>query len=286
MNSGFLNVIKPDGLTSFQVIAKVRKKFGIKKVGHMGTLDPAGVGVLPLAIGKATKLFDLMQNKTKTYYAIFVFGKQTDTLDSFGIVDKIDVNCNISSEQINVALKDFIGEIDQLPPKFSAKKINGKRAYDLARCGEEFELLPKRIKIDEFDLVEQIDANKYLFKIVCSSGTYIRSLCRDLAYKLNTVAYMPLIIRSNVEDFNLENGVTLVDLLDSDNPQKYIIPIDSVYKLDKIELDELNAKKLRNGLSVKTNALNGKYYLYDNNKLFAIGNAQDKLLKMEIYLDD
>ena len=132
MNNGFLNIIKPDGITSFQVIAKVRKLLNIQKVGHLGTLDPAGVGVLPLAVGKATRLFDLMQNKTKTYYAIFVFGKQTDTLDSFGMVEK-EEEINISSEDIKKILPSFIGEIDQLPPKYSSKTVDGKRAYDLAR---------------------------------------------------------------------------------------------------------------------------------------------------------
>lgn len=286
MNNGFLNIIKPDGLTSFQVIAKVRKKLGIKKVGHMGTLDPAGVGVLPLAIGKATKMFNLMQNKTKTYFAIFVFGKQTDTLDAFGKIEQIDINCKIDENKIKEKLSTFEGEILQLPPKFSAKKINGQRAYDLARLGKDFELQPKKVFVEKFSLIDKIFDNAFLFEIKCSSGTYIRSLCRDLALELNTCAYMPLIIRSEIDWFNLNNGVTLNDFLLSDNPEGYIINIENVHKLPQINLDNKNYAKIRNGITIPIENTDGKYYLNYNNLIFAIGDVSNKKLKMEIYLDD
>ena len=286
MNNGFLNIIKPDGVTSFQVIAKVRKKLGIQKVGHLGTLDPAGVGVLPLAIGKATRLFNVMQDKVKQYYAIFVFGKQTDTLDSFGQVEIVEDNIEVHKNEIEKVLPSFVGEIEQLPPKYSAKKINGKRAYDLAREGKDFELKPKKIVIYDFSLEEQVEKNTFLFKIKCSSGTYIRSLCRDLANKLNTVAYMPLIIRSEVDSFSLNNGITLSEFLISDNAEKYIIPFDEVYSLTQITLDGENLIKVKNGMAIFYNHQNGDYYLKDENHIFAIGKVFNNKLKMEIYLDD
>ena len=273
-------------MTSFGVIAQVRKKLNIKKIGHLGTLDPAGVGILPLAVNKATKLFDVMQKKVKTYRAIFVFGKQTTTLDSQGEVEFVDSDCDIKEEQLLKMIPSFIGEQMQQPPQFSAKKINGKRAYDLARQGENFELQPKKIIIYSFELISQIAKNAFLFEIKCSTGTYIRSLCRDVAEKLGTYAYMPLIIRTQVGCFTLDNAVDLYSFLQSENPNEFVIGFDKVYPLEKINLTEENSKKLKNGLVIDFNSNDGEYYLCFNDKIFAIGKINKGKLKMEIYLND
>ena len=285
MINGFLNVNKPDGLTSFDVITKIRKTFGIKKIGHLGTLDPAGTGVLPLAIGKATKFFDYFLEKTKVYRAIFVFGKETDTLDSMGVLTKRDDKI-ISEEQVKEALEKFKGEINQVPPMYSAKKINGKRAYDLARQNKDIQLNECKVIVHKFDLIKGKGTNKFLFEIECSSGTYIRSLCRDLARELDSVGYMPLIIRVKSGMFEISDSLDLNTILEKDKLDELVVPIDKLLKFDAINLNEEEYKKVRNGLTIQCNKQDAKYFLYNNSKLFALGNICDKKLKMEIFLDD
>lgn len=285
MINGFLNINKPDNITSFGVLAKLKKQFKVIKFGHMGTLDPAGVGVLPIAVGKATKLFNLFSEHKKVYRAIFVFGKETDTLDSFGEVVKKSSKI-ISKQLIEEKLCNFVGELDQLPPKFSAKKINGVRAYDLARNGEDFDLKPKRICVSRFELVEELEENTFLFEIECSTGTYIRSLCRDLANCLGTVGYMPLIIRLKMGDFEIDNAKTLNQILSQNDIKSNLIPIENVVKLQQINLSDSEFVKVRNGMMINFNKEDGKYYLNYKENIFAVGQIKDKMLKMEIYLDD
>lgn len=156
---GFINIYKPNGMTSNAVVQKIKKHFHINKIGHMGTLDPMAEGLLPIAIGKATRLFDYMLDKKKTYNVIFEFGYETNTLDITG--EKTASNaCDITSENIKSVCEEMIGKQMQMPPKFSAKNVNGARAYDLARRGIEFELKPKEIEIYQFDLLSRIDQNK------------------------------------------------------------------------------------------------------------------------------
>ena len=158
---GVVNINKPVGTTSSNVVVKIKKLLNIKKVGHMGTLDPLAQGVLPICVGKATRLFDYFLKKQKTYIAQFRFGEQTDTLDLEGNI--IDISTNIPTKtEIEKALKVFIGEINQIPPMFSSKKINGKKAYDLARKGEEIELQPCKITIYDYKLLKQIPNIEYL----------------------------------------------------------------------------------------------------------------------------
>lgn len=286
MINGIININKSDALTSFKVVSLVKKKLGIKKVGHLGTLDPAGCGVLPIAVNKATKLFDYYLNKRKVYRACFYFGKETDTLDSEGklicLKEKI-----VTSDDINAVLSKLIGVLEQMPPKYSAKSINGVRAYDLARSGVEFELKPKTIEVFRFELVKQLKQNLFLFEIECSAGCYIRSLCRDLAYLLDTVAYMPLIIRTKAGEFTIENSVPFETLEASDNITQFITPIEDCLHYDKIVLNESDAKKVENGLSIKYNLPNNFYLLYDNSEnFFALGKAENEILKMEVYFGD
>ena len=283
--NGFLNINKPDGMTSQQVVSKIKHKLGVKKVGHMGTLDPAGAGVLPIAIGKATKLFDSMQDKTKIYRAIFRFGIETDTLDAEGVVTKRS-EVIPSLESIQKETSKFIGVIEQLPPKYSAKCINGKRAYELARQNIDFELKTKSVEVIEFEVINQVDNNSYLFEIECTSGTYIRSLCRDLAYALNSVAYMPLIIRIKTGKFDIKDSVSLTEFLESQYPAIYVKPMLDYIDYPILALDENEYFKVSNGVIIDYLSKNGKYCLTYHNELFSIGNINDNRLKMEIYLND
>lgn len=208
---GVIILNKPLGISSNSASNKVKWMLGAKKAGHLGTLDPLATGVLPVALGKATKLFDRFLKKTKTYIATFEFGYETDTLDSEGQV--INKNgCIISKDEINSVLDSFKGQISQLPPKYSAKRVGGKRAYDLARAGVEFELTPKDIIIYDIKVLHELKENVFEFEITCSSGTYIRSIARDIAYKLNTYGTMISLIRTKCGIFDIENSVTFEDI--------------------------------------------------------------------------
>lgn len=251
---GFVNIIKPTGMTSSDVVCKIKKILHMKKVGHLGTLDPAASGVLPVAVGKATKFFDYFLSKEKKYTAVVKFGLATDTLDSFGNITNKD-NKKVTEEMINSVISRFVGEIEQYPPKFSALKVGGKKAYELAREGIEFELKPRKITIHSINLREKIEDNKYLFDVHCSAGTYIRTLFSDMAESMGTVAFVPVIIRTKSGVFEMENAVTFEEF---EKNQK-LISIEDVFNEFKIiEIDEIMAKKVLNGVSVTLDELNVK----------------------------
>ena len=195
--NGFFNINKPKGMTSSQVVGKVKYLLGKKaKVGHMGTLDPLASGVLPIAVGRATRLFDFLLQKKKTYIATFQFGIHTDTLDSTGTtLDTSNVIPTI--DQITSVLPQFLGVNQQIPPAYSAKSINGKRAYDLARQGQEVELKPCTIQIFDIQVQRQLAHDTFQFLITCSAGTYIRSIARDLGTALGTFATMTELNQDN-----------------------------------------------------------------------------------------
>ena len=225
--NGIVVLNKPAGISSNLACKKVGRILGEKKVGHLGTLDPMAEGVLPITLGKCTKLFDYYLKKDKSYIADFTFGIETDTLDKEGNITReggyIPTIC-----ELMLTTKSMIGEQSQLPPKFSAKKVNGKRAYDLARANLDFQLVPKNISIYEFDYLSKVSDRTFQFKISCSSGTYIRSIARDLAYKLNTFAYMSNLVRIKCGEFRIEDAVTL------DNVNcECVLTLDEIFKEHK-----------------------------------------------------
>lgn len=243
---GFVNVLKPTGMSSSDVVCKVKKILKTKKVGHLGTLDPAASGVLPIAVGKATKFFDYFLKKDKEYYAICEFGIETDTLDSFGNITKTE-NVSITAEQIESVINKFIGKVSQVPPKYSAIKINGKKACDLARSDIDFEIKPREIEIYSVNLIKQIEKNKFLFRVHCSAGTYIRTLFNDIAGELGTVATTPVIIRTKSGRFTSEKAVTLEEL--EQNPE--CVKVEDIFNDYKIiTVNDFVAKKLINGSKV------------------------------------
>ncbi|MBO5955055.1 MAG: tRNA pseudouridine(55) synthase TruB, partial [Clostridia bacterium] len=209
-NKGIIPINKPEGWTSFDVVNKLKYKLKPLKVGHLGTLDPMATGVLLVTIGKATKLFDLMQEKKKTYVATFEFGYLTDTLDKTGqILQKTDQIPTIDA--ILQVLPKFIGKISQIPPKYSAKSINGKRAYEMARQNIDFELKPKEVEIFDVKLLSYVNGSLTL-EITCGSGTYIRSIGRDIASELKTLATMTHLIRTKVGSFSVDNCLDIQNI--------------------------------------------------------------------------
>lgn len=230
MISGFINVNKQAGVTSGRVVNRIKgimraQGLEITKIGHLGTLDPDGEGVLPIAIGRATRLFDLLTNKTKVYYTIFRFGETSDTLDASGTITETNEKLP-TKEEILAIIPSLTGEIAQIPPSYSAKVINGERAYKLARKGETPDLKAKLIKIESIELIEQLNDREYAFRVTCGGGTYIRSIARDMASALGTVGLMRYIKREQSGAFDLTTAYTL-DELQNDLASK-ILPLDYV----------------------------------------------------------
>lgn len=282
INKGLIAINKPRDWTSFDVVNKIKHLLKIKRVGHLGTLDPMATGVLLVTVGKATKLFDYFQNKKKTYLAKFEFGYETDTLDITGkITKKTDTLPSI--DDIKKSINKFIGEIEQVPPKYSSKNINGKRAYQLARNNEEFELKPKLVKIDDIKIVDY--SNNILTVIIsCGSGTYIRSICRDLAEKLNSYATMIELVRTDVGRINLKNCVNIQEL-DENNILKYIIKLDKMLDIPIFSNNSQTTSKLLNGQIIDTEYNDGLYKLNDSMDTIAIINVKNNRAKMSIFLD-
>ena len=277
--NGIILVNKESGFSSNQVVGKVKYLLKANKAGHLGTLDVLGRGLLPITLGRGTKLFDYFLNKDKVYQTIFEFGFTTTTLDREGeITDKNDVE--VSLERLQNVCQMFIGKQDQLPPIYSAKKINGKKAYELARAGKSVDLKPKQIEIYDLKVLKQIEKNKFLLEVHCSSGTYIRSLCRDIASSLSTFGVMQDILRTKCGSFDIKESFTIEDI----EQGKYkIIPLDTVFDYEKLITYE--ADKLLNGQLINTDYQDGIYRIYTDNSLFlGIGNVKNKRLKLDMRL--
>ena len=207
------NIYKPAGMTSHDVVYKVRRILGIKKVGHTGTLDPDAVGVLPICVGRATKVCDLILNKDKTYICDMVLGIETDTYDSSGQVLEVKDPSAITEEDLIKALESQIGVIDQLPPKYSALKVKGRRMCDLVRAGkgDQIDLVARKIFIKRISILS-MDLPKVKFEVECSKGTYVRSICHDIGQILEVEAHMTGLIRSKTGIFEIDKAISLEEL--------------------------------------------------------------------------
>lgn len=275
--NGVLIIDKPTGVTSFDVIRDIRKEYGTKKVGHTGTLDPMATGVLPILIGDATKLSDYLMEHDKEYIAVLKLGEKRDTGDSEGNIIQTSKIPSLTTQEIESTLETFIGKISQIPPMYSAIKVNGKKLYELAREGKEIERKPRSVEIYSIELLE-VEKNaenimdKIKFKVNCSKGTYIRTLCEDIAEKLGTVGYMQELRRTRVGKFTLEDinkCVSLEEILSEENA--YI-------------LKENEESKLLNGVIIKTNLADGLVRIYKNNEFIGIGEVKNKNLKRKIII--
>lgn len=283
---GVLIINKPKGFTSHDVVNILRKALNTKKIGHTGTLDPNATGVLPILIGKATKISKYLIEHNKTYIATISLGEKTDTGDGQGNIIEKDLNFqNISCKQIGDVLKTFIGKQKQIPPIYSAIKINGKKAYEYARQGQTIELEPRDIEIYSIDLIK-IENNEITFEVSCSKGTYIRTLCEDIAKKLGTIGYMKELTRTSVNEFKLENAVTIDEVKENSLiVNEKVINIETIFK-DKPEL-KLNDRKKElflNGVRLTFEKPNDIYRIYNNNEFIGLGTVQDNLLKRDVII--
>lgn len=255
--TGFLNIYKEAGFTSFDVVAKLRGILHQKKIGHLGTLDPDARGVLPVALGKATKAIDLITDHTKAYDATLLLGIDTDTYDTSGeVIFKADYNLmeSITEDAVVSALLWWKGEHEQIPPMYSAKKVGGKKLYELAREGREIEREPEHICIDDIR-IEKMDMPYVEFHVECSKGTYIRSLCHDVGEKLGCGGAMSSLVRTRAGMFSVKNAVTLAELEEyiSQNgrdalSREIVIPIWEAFSdLPAYHVKDESTKKAENG---------------------------------------
>lgn len=313
-NSGIILLNKPTKISSNSAVNKVKYLINAKKAGHLGTLDPLASGVLPITFGKATRLFDYFLTKQKTYKAVFVFGFETSTLDCEGQIAKL-CDCEITEKQINSVIDNFKGEIEQKPPQFSAIKINGQKAYDLARNGEKIELKSRKITIHEInfhkiDDIKQIESlfnffvnsnkdenlkkhldkiknyffkNAFEFEITCSAGTYIRSIVRDIANFLNCYGTMVSLERIKCGEFDIDNCYTFEQI---EKGEFKILNSEEVINLEKIEISFQQAQDLLCGKVVLVPKFQGLKKLYSNNEFLGIASAETGKLKINVYLKE
>lgn len=281
---GVLIINKPKGFTSHDVVNVLRKALNTKKIGHTGTLDPNATGVLPILIGTATKISKYLIEHDKTYIATVRLGEKTDTGDSEGSIIEKDLNFqNISCKQIRDVLKTFIGKQKQIPPMYSAIKINGKKAYEYARKGQAVQLEPRNIEIYSINLIK-LEDEEITFEVSCSKGTYIRTLCEDIAKRLGTIGYMKELTRTRVDEFKLENAVTIDQIKENSLiVNEKIINIESIF-MDKPQINLNNRKKelFLNGVRLTFEKPNDIYRIYNNNEFIGLGTIKDNLLKRDV----
>ena len=304
---GILIVDKPIGKTSFDmktsfdIVRDVRQKYQIKKVGHIGTLDPMASGVLPVLVGNATKLSNILVEHDKEYIAVLKLGKSTDTGDSEGTITETDENYlekigelqnslqivekkalqkNIGeiekTECIRKVLNLFLGDSFQIPPMYSAIKVNGKKLYELAREGKTIEREPRKINISEIELLEYREPDEIKFRVVCSKGTYIRVLCEDIAKKMNTVGYMSSLRRTRVGNFRIEDANKFIKMQD-------------VFDIPIINVNEGEYKKIVNGVIIHNKKLQdytGFCNIYFGDKYIGICDVKNGDCKRKIFISD
>lgn len=289
---GIINIYKPKEWTSHDIVAKIKRITG-EKVGHTGTLDPLAQGVLPILIGKGTQCSKYLVNHDKKYRVELKLGKRTETLDAEGkIIEEKEIPQNMleqsNKSNIEKTLKTFEGEIEQKAPIYSAIKVKGKKLYEYARKGQEVEIPTRKITIYSIELKQiKKEENIIIFDVYCSKGTYIRTLCEDIAKKLNTIGYMQNLLRIQVGEFNIKDSITLTmeDKTDLENIEKNIITIEKIFsKYPKVNIEQSKIKHFLNGVKITQNLEDGIYRIYTNNKFIGTGTIKEKLLKRDIII--
>lgn len=290
--NGIILINKQEGCTSHDIVHKLKKLLN-EKVGHTGTLDPMATGVLPLLVGKGTLCSKYLINHNKTYKVKLELGKKTTTADSEGqIVEEKEVTKEIlDKENVINALKTFIGKQQQIPPIYSAIKVNGKKLYEYARIGQEVKIQPRKIEIYKINLLNIDKKSKQIdFEVSCSKGTYIRSLCEDIAKKLETIGFMKELQRIQVGDFLIKDTVLIEEveenICNKEFFEKNFITIEKLFdSKDIINLDNRKLELFLNGVKLTKRYDDGIYRIYNNNKFIGIGIVKDELLKRDIILN-
>ena len=286
--NGIILIDKPKDYTSHDIVAVV-KKISKQKVGHTGTLDPNATGVLPLLIGKATEISKYLINHDKTYIATLKLGTKKDTADSEGQTIEEKEVPSFSEEKIIKTLNTMTGKQNQVPPMYSAIKVNGKKLYEYARQGKQVEVQGRSIEIYEMKLLDfKQEEAEIMFEISCSKGTYIRTVCENLAEKLNTVGYMKELRRVRVGQFKIDESINIEEV--KNNPElleEKIITIEKFFSnKEKIELDNKRLELFLNGVKLNYENKNDIYRIYNQNKFIGLGIMEDNKLKRDVIVED
>ena len=265
--NGIVIVDKPQGWTSQDVTARLRRVLSTRRIGHGGTLDPMATGVLPVFVGRATRAVEFFEHAEKTYEATLRLGVKTDTQDITGTVLE-ERPVTVTEQDILNVLPAFRGEILQIPPMYSALKVNGQKLYDLARKGKEVERQPRPITIHELELLH-FDGQDARIRVRCSKGTYIRTLCEDMGEKLGCLGCMAALRRTRAGEYTIEKAVPLQTLLDAENPEQYLLSMDSPFLgYPAVTLSENQEKRCRNGNAFTLRVPDGTYRAYGKNGEF------------------
>ena len=260
--NGIVIVDKPQNWTSQDVVSKLRGVYKTRRIGHGGTLDPMATGVLPVFVGRATRAVEFFEHAEKTYIATLRLGITTDTEDITGRV-LAEKDVSVTREALEAALSRFRGEIDQVPPMYSAIKVNGQKLYELARKGREVERQSRKVTIFRLEC-EAFDGISANLLVHCSKGTYIRTLCKDIGEALGCGGCMAALRRASAGVYTIENAVALETLVGEEKPEKYLLPVDSVFDAyPKAVLTENQEKRCRNGNSFSLNLADGTYRVYN-----------------------
>ena len=262
--NGIVIVDKPQGWTSQDVTARLRRVFNTRRIGHGGTLDPMATGVLPVFVGRATRGVEFFEHAEKIYEATLRLGITTDTEDITGTV-LTEQEAFVTASQLEEVLEKFRGDILQVPPMYSALKVNGEKLYDLARKGKEVERKPRPVTIHELTLLG-MDADGIRLRVHCSKGTYIRTLCKDIGEALGCGGCMAALRRVSAGEYTIEEAVPLETLLETETPEQYLRPVDSMFRnYPAVTLTEKQETRCRNGNSFSLAIAEGKYRVYGKN---------------------
>ena len=265
--NGIVIIDKPQGWTSQDVTARLRRVYNTRRIGHGGTLDPMATGVLPVFVGRATRGVEFFEHAEKIYETILRLGITTDTEDITGRI-LTEQEASVTPQQLEEALEKFRGDILQIPPMYSALKVDGQKLYDLARKGKEVERKPRPITIHTLTLLG-VEGNDIRLRVHCSKGTYIRTLCKDIGEALGCGGCMAALRRVSAGEYTLEEAVPLETLLESEEPEKYLRPVDSMFRNHpKVTLTEKQETRCRNGNSFSVNMTDGTYRAYGKNGEF------------------
>lgn len=285
---GVLAVLKPPGMTSSNVVYDVRRIAGEARAGHLGTLDPAAAGVLPVCFGRATRLFDLLVDKDKEYVFEIAFGVKTDTQDAAGRVLARDDRI-VRKEELRAVLPALTGEQAQTASLFSALKVDGRKMCDLARAGEAIEPRVRSVQITELELLRSLGENRFLLRTVCSRGTYVRSLCESIAERLGTIAYMPFLLRARSGPFTLEQAVSVSELeaaRANGTLARYVVSCETALSfLPEVRLDAERGTPAKNGLETRQKGVaDGFCRLYAGEEFLGVGRTERGSVKLTVHL--
>lgn len=275
--NGVINIYKERGFTSQDVVAKLRGILKQKRIGHTGTLDPDAEGVLPVCVGNATRLFDILTDRTKEYETVLLLGKVTDTQDISGtVLSESDSYNRLSEEEIKNTITSFLPGYDQIPPMYSALKVNGKKLYELAREGKEVERQPRRVDIDKIEIID-INLPRITMRLSVSKGTYIRTICNDIGEKLGCGGCMESLLRTRAGSFSLDTALTLSDVEKIRNENRLediIVKVDDLFDYEILNMRTEGDKAVHNGNifyakdTVENKVCDGNVFVYDSEGTF------------------